>query len=100
MNNIINTQDLNVHDLPRKHAKRSKIVDFASTFDLDKEINNGINISGLSDINDLSSVLEIRAALYAEWRRYHHRGYGPEQELEIKAWAAIELLRNKLHSHV
>ncbi len=99
MTEVIQTENLSAEDLPRKYARWSKIVEFASTFDIQSEFENGVNVSGLTDITVSSTVQEIRAALYCEWRRYNHRCSGPEQEVEKQAWEAIESLRNKLNCH-
>jgi len=96
MTTFIATDNLNASDLPKQNAKWEKIINFASTFDIQSEYKNGINISGLNDINDKSTVKEIRAALYAEWRRYNHQGYGPDKNTEKKAWEAIELIRSQM----
>ena len=88
MTTFIATDNLNSSDLPKQNAKWEKIINFASTFDIQSEYKNGINISGLNDINDKSTVKEIRAALYAEWRRYNHQGYGPDYMVFVLKWCS------------
>jgi len=96
MKSIIKTEELSINDLPRKYAAWNKIIEFASSFDIKKELESSSNISGVNDINESSTIKEIRISLYNEWRRYNHRCTDPEPEVEKKVWSVIELLRNKI----
>ena len=96
MRELINTSALPEKHLPRKYASWIKIWDFASTFDAKSEFLEDPKPWGFGDISESSTVQEIRAAFYSEWRRYNHRGYDPDQNELKLAWIAIELLRSKL----
>jgi len=96
MNKIITTNNLQVNDLPSKNSAWKRIIEFASTFDIKSECAEGIRVSGVKDIGESSSLIEIRAALYSEWRRYNHLCSSPEKEILSKVWEVIEILRIKL----
>ncbi len=87
---------MRISDIPIDIGDWSAIVEFAATYRPQDEIPDGSKIRGLSDITESSEISDIRAALFAEWRRYNHFGYEPADHVFTKAKRAIELLRNKL----
>ena len=42
------------------------------------ELADGTTIRGVDDVDDESSALDLRAALFWEYRRHNHFGYGPD----------------------
>lgn len=98
MPNPIPSQKLQLSDVPNCFRDWSDVIEFAATFRPQDEIPDGNGIRGLTDIIESSGILDIRTALFTEWRRYNHFGYGPEDQVLSDAKRAIELLRTKLKS--
>ena len=90
----IATEELLATDLPRRFANWTRIVRFAATFNLPEELSSGTKIRGIDDIHAASSALDIRAALYAEYRRHNHFGYGPDAGKMKRVYEVIDQLRN------
>ena len=72
------------------------VIEFAATFRLASEFPDGCSILGLSDLREDSSVAEIRAALFIEYRRYNHFGHRPPAEVLEEARAAVQRIRERL----
>lgn len=96
--NPIPSQAIQLSDVPERFKSWSDVVEFAATFRPQDEMPEGSRVRGLADITESSKISDIRAALFAEWRRYNHFGYGPEDQVFNKAKRAIELLRRKIKS--
>lgn len=97
--NHIESNKLTTADLPKPNAKWDGIIKFASTFDIQnefKEIRKGISIQTVFDVNSSNNIVELRGALYSEWRRYNHVGDFITEGTHEKAQETIELLREKL----
>ena len=89
----LRTPDLTKANLPRKNADWRLIVTFASTFSIEDECPQGIEISGIADVDEASDILTIRAAFYLEWRRWNHRGGEPDRATMQHAWKLLDHLR-------
>jgi len=72
------------------------LIEFAATFRPTAEFPDGCGIHGLSDLREDSSVAEIRAALFVEYRRYNHFGHRPPAEVLEQARAAVQRIRERL----
>ena len=80
-------------------ATWDKIVRFASTFDIERELSSGIKINSVFDVTKNSSLKDLRCALYIEWRRHNHFHSDPENEVLKQAWNIIEWIREELMNH-
>lgn len=96
----IPTKMLSTTDLPRVNADWSKIARFAATFDPRAEMPNGSNLTGIGDVTRESTLVELRFALYIEWRRYNHFAREPEMEVLRRVQSVIEWIRDRLHNVV
>ena len=77
-----------------------KIVEFAGTFDLTSELPGGSAISGVADIHPDATIAEMRLAIYAEWRRYNHRGSDPDDNTKSNIQFVLNQLRNACRSNL
>ena len=93
---IIHSKDLKVSHLPRKAATWQRIIQFASTFDPRAESPDGSKITGVLDISETSSIIDMRIALYIEWRRYNHFSSEPDSSTMLKVHNIIEKIRSEL----
>jgi len=91
----IATDDLVADDVPARATNWRSVVEFAATFDVQSERPNGTVVSGVADITAESTTNEMRAALFAEWRRHNHFGYGPDQTTVNKTQAVLDWLRSR-----
>ena len=91
----IPSDKLKATDIPSKFSSWSDIVEFVTTFDPRSEIHDGAAIKGIADVTEASTVREIRAALFFEYRRYNHFGYEPEPTVFKAALDAIAILKSK-----
>ncbi|WP_157772444.1 hypothetical protein [Lacunisphaera limnophila] len=82
-------------DIPVRFKDWSAIIQFAATFYPQVEIPAGSKIRGIADITPGSSILDIRAALFFEYRRYNHFGFLPPEDVQKQCLEGIELLRSK-----
>jgi hypothetical protein len=87
--------DLKPSDLPEVHHW-SDIIDFAATFSPQLECRDESRIRGLTDLREHSTVAEIRAAIFFEYRRYNHFGYPPSEHVLENAKQAVSTIRRKL----
>ncbi len=71
-------------------ATWDKIVRFASTFDIERELPSSTKINSVFDVTEDSSLKDLRCALYIEWRRYNHFHSDPENEVLKQAWNIVE----------
>jgi len=83
-------------DIPGTFKDWSSVIEFAATFSYKTEIPDGYPNRGLIDVSESSSVRDIRAALFLEYRRYNHFGRYPEETVFQDALHAIEILRHKV----
>ena len=72
------------------------VIEFAATFRPASEFPDGCSVRGLSDLRADSSVAEIRAALFVEYRRYNHFGHRPPADVLEEARAAVQRIRERL----
>jgi len=72
------------------------VIEFAATLFPQLESVDYLKSPGIASVGPTSTVLEIRAALLKEYRRYNHFGHYPEQEVFGAAVRAIDLLRSKV----
>jgi hypothetical protein len=86
---------ISISDIPVRPKSWGDVIEFASTFK-PQAAPGECKVRGLDDISETSSVGELRAALYCEWRRYNHFGHEPEDKVITKAKQVIELIRAKL----
>ncbi len=96
---VIPTQQLALTDIPSQANDWSAIARFAATFDINHEHLSERNILGIDDISEGSSIVEMREALYVEWRRYKQFGRQPDKTLLLKAQKVIEWMRLKLQAN-
>jgi hypothetical protein len=90
------SEALRASDIPASFKDWSDIIEFAATFRPQLESNNYLASQGIIDIVPTSTVVEIRAALFLEYRRYNHFGYRPEQKIFEDTVKVIDLLRTKV----
>ena len=95
MASILSTK-LQISDLPNKKANWPQIAAFASTFDIATECPEGSQITGIRDISPSSGVVDLRLALYAEWRRYNHFHQEPDPATLQQAQEVLSLIRWRL----
>lgn len=95
-NRIIPSEELTQDAVPSGRVDWSKVVAFASSFDPKSEGIERINISGVSDVTDSSSVVELRMALYSEWRRWNHIGEEPDASTLNESVAVLSWIRGKI----
>jgi hypothetical protein len=88
------SEALHASDIPASFKDWSDIIEFAATFH--PQLEDAITSQGIDDIVPTSTVVEIRAALFLEYRRYNHFGYPPEQKIFEDAIKVIDLLRTKV----
>ena len=94
--NHINSEDLKVTDLPRPSAKWDQITKFASTFDIQEEMEDGSTIQSVFDVTKSNSIPELRCALYCDWRRHNHVDDFITEGTFERAQEIIEWLRGKI----
>lgn len=93
----IPTRDLRAADLPGSRAGWRRIVAFAATLDPQAEGAAAARAPrGVLDVDERATILELRLALYTEWRRWNHRGEDPDPETLRRAWHVLELLRERV----
>jgi hypothetical protein len=94
--NIIPSEKLTLADLPPANASWSDIVKFAATFDLVTESAKGTHVMSVADVSKNSAIVDLRTALYVEWRRYNHFGQEPDTAVLHQIQAVLEWIRNRL----
>ncbi len=92
------SKDLTASDVPSKVTSWSDVIPFAATFRLTEEFPNGSHIQGLNDISRNSTVAQIRAALFVEYRRYNHFAYEPENDVLETARQSLNWIRERLNT--
>jgi len=60
------------------------IVKFCATFDIRAEFPESCEISGVHDVRPDSTLPEMRAGLWVEYRRWNHLGRDPDDGVTIE----------------
>jgi len=92
----ISSDDLRATDIPLVFGSWSDIIEFAATFSPQAEFKEKMKPKGIAEIPVDSTVKEIRAALFHEYRRYNHYGFPPSEEVKQQCLQAIAVLRTKV----
>jgi hypothetical protein len=102
---LIPTDELGVLDLPSKYAEEQAYHDFALSFDGYRELGsfprctriaNGA-LAAWRESGDLPATMrELRACLFFEQRRWHHYGYGFDDETMAYLRALVAQMRGLL----
>jgi hypothetical protein len=90
------TENLRLSDIPDEFNDWSQVIEFAATLSPRLENVDYLASPGIAGIGPTSTVVEIRAALLKEYRRYNHFGHYPEQAVFDSAVGAIDVLRSKV----
>ena len=88
----ISSDDLTVGHIPARATNWRSVIEFAATLDKDSEPANAY-VTGVADITDASTTTDMRHALYAEWRRWNHRGYDADAETVTQTQIVLDALR-------
>lgn len=92
----IRTKSLKLSDVPAESADLSVINRFALTIDPNENIPCGPELEDLTSLSTNNSVLELRARLFKEQRRWNHRCRRPDAATELEIRKLIGLIRAKL----
>jgi hypothetical protein len=95
---IIHSNNISLADVPDPKDNMKRIFDFALTFDPKELKDQGANLGKLDDVNQDSTLSELRAHLYFEQRRWNHYGRLPDSKAETQFRRILRLIREKLHS--
>jgi hypothetical protein len=87
--------------LPRSGARWERIVPFASTFAPYEH--DGFKAAAAVANEKAApptdwSLSDLRAALFFEYRRYNHFGYGPDAVAMVHIHAVVEEIRQRIQS--
>ncbi len=93
---IIRSTDLKKTDLPPVNANWAQISSFALTYDPREMGSYGIKAGTLSNASPASSIIELRAHLYVEQRRWNHFVSPISDEVILNLRSLLEWMRGKL----
>ena len=93
---IISTESLKLGDVPTPESKWAKLAAFALTFDPHEMGDYGKKASDPNNISQNSLVVELRAHLYVEQRRWNHFGQEPDKVAMARLREIVTLVRKKL----
>jgi hypothetical protein len=93
---VIPTASLKLDDVPLPESKWAKIAAFALTFDPREMGEYAQQAAELDNVSLNSSVMELRAHLYVEQRRWNHFGEEPSATELKKLREILSLIRQKL----
>ncbi len=92
----IRSDSLTFPDIPLSARNWRSVVEFAATLDPQAELPGGFDITSVTDIDANSSITEMRLALYSEWRRHNHFGYGPDTQTIDQTQYVLDSLRRSV----
>lgn len=93
---IIHTNDLTLRHVPLPNAAWKALAAFALTFDPTEISQHGDKAADLSTVGEGSSLVELRAHLYVEQRRWNHFGREPDSVTMSKLRSIVVLVRSRL----
>jgi hypothetical protein len=94
---IIHTNDLTLRHVPLPNAAWKALAAFALTFDpIELTGQHGDKAADLSNADEGSSLVELRAHLYVEQRRWNHFGREPDSVTMSKLRSIVVLVRSRL----
>lgn len=93
---LIPTASLKLDDVPLPEAKWGKLAAFALTFEPREMGDYGQKAADLRNVSTNSSLVELRAHLYVEQRRWNHFGEEPDAEAMKGLREIVGLVRQKL----
>ena len=83
---------LNVGHIPARATNWRAVIEFAATLDMQSEPASTY-ITGVADITDDSTIVDMRHALYAEWRRWNHIGRDADAKTVSQTQTVLDALR-------
>lgn len=89
---------LSLEDLPHDDSPDwIDVVKFCATFDVQSEFGDSCSISGVHDVQPTSSISEMRAGLWVDYRRWNHFGRYPDDGVTLeKAREILNWLRDAI----
>ena len=94
--------DLREEYIPRQGVAWSKIIPFASTFNVYEQLGEfkSAVIVGNGNVRDFSvcSLTDLRSALFSEYRRYNHFGYDPDAQAMEYLHSLLEEIRRRIQN--
>jgi len=92
----IPTSELQLGDVPTQDSTLYEIELFALTFDPREENAPKVSVDDLDNVTMQSSLVELRAHLYTQQRRWNHFGRNPDSKTEQQLRAIVDLIRQQL----
>jgi hypothetical protein len=96
MPETISTNELVLDYVPFAKSSWKNISAFALTFNPKEMGEYGIKAGDLSNCSASSSIMELRAHLYVEQRRWNHFGREPDQATMLRLRNIVAWIRKKL----
>lgn len=93
---LIPTASLKLEDVPSPEAKWEKLAVFALTFEPSETGDYGEKAADLSNVSSNSRLVELRAHLYVEQRRWNHYNEEPDAEAMNRLREIVGFIRQEL----
>ena len=93
----VDSSALTIDDLPPANPCWRDIVKFCATFDIRAEFGERCGVRGVIDVSPDSSIAEMRAGLWCDYRRWNHFGREPDDDDTFpKAVQVCSWIRSKV----
>ena len=95
---IIPTEELSLQQIPCENSDWNKVAKFALTFDPRETPHYGKLANDLKNVNESSTLAELRCHLFVEQRRWNHFGREPDPESLKKIRKILAMMRNRFRT--